>query len=408
MVGFVSGQTLRILLVSARERAQDEVGEALLDWAGDHRLFWVSQPELAASRVQDLVPHVILVDDALAGANAVSLIRELVGRAPGAVILALIEEEAMGQARQAVLAGARGFVTKPLQADDLVNTLRQTLAPRHAPPRETVAPERAGGRIVVFVAPKGGTGRTTLALNTAVSLHAATQEPVVLVDADYEAPALDVALNLESGRDVSVLLPRLSQLDEDLVSGVLATHASGMQVLLAPPPAHLSDRISLLQVQQILVLLKRMYSWVMVDLGLPLDETAFAFLDGADRTIMTVVPEMVGLRNTGLMLDELRGRGLAEEKVWLVLNRATMRGGVSQADIQERLGLGVRHRIPDDQPLVTHSINRGVPLVMSHRRSAVGRAIRKLAQQLIEGLPADDTAESVANESRSRGGLVRR
>ena len=151
-----------------------------------------------------------------------------------------------------------------------------------------------------------------------------------------------------------------------------------------------------------------MFSWVIVDLGLPLDETAFAFLDGADRTIMTVLPEMVGLRNTGLMLDELRGRGLAEEKIWLVLNRATMRGGVSQSDIQERLRLGVTYRCPDDQPLATHSINRGVPLVMSHPRSAVGRAIRKLAQQLIEELPADDTADLVADESTSRGGLVRR
>jgi len=387
----ISGQALRVLLVSTQESVRDKVGEALAGWAGEQRIFWVSQPDLAPARAQDLVPQVILVDDALAGANAIALIRELAARVPRAAILALVTEEAMGQARQAVLAGARGFVTKPLQADDLVTTLQQVLAPRRRPPPEEEAPERVAGRIVVFCAPKGGTGRTTLAMNTAVSLRMATKQPVVLVDADYSAPALDVALNLHSERTVSDLLPRLARLDGDLISGVLATHASGIQVLLAPPPVALSNPISLPQVQHILVLLRRMFPWVIVDLGLPLDETAFAFLDGADRIIMSVLPEMVGLRNTRLMLDQLRRRGYADERVWLVLNRATMRGGVSQSDIEERLRVQVTHRIPDDQPLATHSINRGVPLAMSHRRSAVGRAIRKLTKELIEDLSAETT-----------------
>jgi hypothetical protein len=91
------------------------------------------------------------------------------------------------------------------------------------------------GRIIVFCAPKGGTGRTTMAINTAVSLRKATRMPVVLVDADYAAPALDVALNLQGELNITELLPRMSQLDKSLVAGVLAVHVSGIHVLLAPP-----------------------------------------------------------------------------------------------------------------------------------------------------------------------------
>jgi pilus assembly protein CpaE len=307
----------------------------------------------------------------------------------------------MTKARQAVLAGARGFVTKPLQADDLMATLRQTLAVRRTEVTEPEAPEQVDGRVVVFCAPKGGTGRTTLALNTALKLRMVTNQTIVLVDADYAAPALDVALNLQSERNVADLLPRLSRLDEDLVQGVLATHASGVKVLLAPPPADLSNPISVPQVQHILVLLKRMFPWVIVDLGLPLDETAFGSLDAADRIVMTVLPEMVGLRNTRVMLDQLLDRGYPGDKIWLVLNRATMKGGVSIGDIQERLGIPINHRVPDDQPLATHSINRGVPLVISHQRSAVARSLGKLAEQLIEDLPSEAGVQS-------RSGLLRR
>jgi len=239
-----------------------------------------------------------------------------------------------------------------------------------------------------------------------VSLHAIDRKSVVLVDADFAAPALDVALNLYQERNISDLLPRLSRLDEDLVSSVLASHVSGIRILLAPPPGDLSSPITLPQVQQVLARLKRMFPWVVVDLGLPLDETAFAFLDGADRIVMTVLPEMVGLRNTRLMLDQLHERGYPADKVWLVLNRATVPGGISAKDIGDRLRVQVRHKIPDDQPLATHSVNRGVPMVMSHRRSAVARAIRQLARMLADDLGQEMKPAAMGEEAQ--GGLMDR
>ena len=171
-----------------------------------------------------------------------------------------------------------------------------------------------------------------------------------------------------------------------------------------PPRADLSKPISLPQVQQVLSLLKRMYPWVLVDLGLPLDETAFAFLDGADRIVMSVLPEMIGLRNTRLMLDQLHERGYPEEKIWLVLNRSGLRGGVSVSDIQTRLHVHVKHTIPDDQPLVTLTVNRGVPAVLSHGRSALARAYHKLAEELAKEMPEDALTAGEADVQASRPG----
>lgn len=405
----LSSETLRILVVSPRERVRDQLGEALVGRIGDHRLFWVSQPELALVRALDLVPHVVFVDSDLEGTDEILLVRQIVTNIPGAAVIAMVEWDAMARASQVVLAGARGFITKPLHADDVNTTLRQVLSRGVGVTAETGLETMTEGRVVVFCAPKGGTGRTTLAVNTAVALHQLSTSPVVLVDADYAAPALDVALNLHSDRTVADLLPRLSQLDRELVSGVLLAHASGIKVLLAPPPAGLSSPISLPRVQQILVVLRRMFPWVLVDLGLPMDETAYAFLDTADCIIMSVLPEMVGLRNTRLMLNQFRGRGYSEDKVWLVLNRASMAGGVSGANIEGRLQITIKHRVPDDQPLATHAVNRGVPIVMSHRRSIVAKAIRGLAEDLIDELGSEeDLLRSAAKPRRHRArGLLR-
>jgi pilus assembly protein CpaE len=411
LASLVPGETLRVLLVSTSEEARDEVGAALAGRAGDHRLYWVSQPDLAPVRASDLLPHVVLVDDSLDNANIVTLIGQLMTRVPQAAILALVAPEDMLTARQAVLAGARAFITKPVQPEELLAALRQVLIGRAAP-RAAEPMTATAGRIIAFCAPKGGTGRTILAINTAVALRRLCKEPLALIDADYATPALDVALNLESDRTIVDLLPKLANLDAEVVSSVLASHASGIQVLLAPPPADLSHPISLPQVQQVLAWLKRMFPWVFVDLGLPMDDTAFAFLDGADRIVMSVLPEMVGLRNTRLMLDQLHARGYPGEKIWMVLNRSTLRGGVPVRDIEERLRVHIRFQVPDDQPLATYSINRGVPIVVSHEGSAVAKAVRNLARDLLADLPVSANAASPVNNEgagkASRRGLFGR
>jgi pilus assembly protein CpaE len=400
---FMQGQTLRILLVTAQQNTEEKIRKILSNGRFmNHRLHWVAQPNLAQVRARDLLPHIILVDDDLEGLDPIPIIRQLAASVSNAAILFMVEKENTSEASQAVLVGARSFISKPFEADDLILTLNQVLAWQHVP---RVSPETAAGiagSIVVFCAPKGGTGRTTLAINTAISLHQLSDQPVVLVDADYSAPALDVALNLHQQRDVADLLPKLSRLDELLIQSVLADHVSGIKVLLAPPPADLSESLTLPQIQHILVMLKRMFPWVIVDLGLPMDETAFAFLDGAERIVMTVLPEMVGLRNSQLMLEYFRMEGYPAEKIWLILNRSTIKGGVKTEDIEKRLGVPITFTVPDDQALVTHTVNRGVPLTLSHRRSAVARAIREVAGQLIDDFPPSYAQDMVKRATVSK------
>jgi pilus assembly protein CpaE len=397
-----SGGSLRVLLVSAVEAARNEVAALLERWPGEARLYWVSQPNLAAARGQDLVPHVVLIDSELDGTDPLRLVRQMVSLLPSAAVIALVEWDAMTRASQAVLAGARAFLVKPLQADEFLATMRQVTA-EEGSGAEEIAAGASLGEVVVFCAPKGGTGRTTLAINAAVALREASGQEVALVDADFASPALDVALNLPAEHNILDLLPRLARLDRDLLHSILATHASGLRVLLAPPPGEALDPISLPQVEQILVILRAMFPWVVVDLGLPLDEMAFAFLDGADRIVMNVLPEMVGLRNTRLMLDQLRARGYPEERIWMVLTRANMKGGVALEDIERRLKVRVRVQIADDQPLVTHSVNVGVPLSVSHPRSALAKGFRSLADMLV----ASAAPVPEANPSPARGVLGR-
>ena len=378
----LSGDLLRVLLVSPSSATRTELGDGL-SGAGELRYYWISQPDLALARAQNLAPHVIVVDDDLGDARPNDLVRDLVSGVPGAVVMALVRPDSLEAARAMVLAGARAILTKPIQPDLLIGTLRQSLGRREAEaPRAETVP--ATGRMIVFCGSKGGTGRTTLAINTAVSLVDVARETVVIIDADYSAPALDVSLDTRHQRDITDLLPKLSALDADLMDNVLATHSSGVRVLLAPMPDVRTSPPTVEQIEQIVSSLRRMYAWVLVDLGLPIDDAGYAFLDHADCIIMSVLPEMVALRNARTMLRQFEGRNYLRARVWPTVNREGMGGSVPTSEVTTYLGRDVRWTIPNDQELATETINRGVPMVISHRRRPLAQRYRALARELLD------------------------
>jgi pilus assembly protein CpaE len=71
------------------------------------------------------------------------------------------------------------------------------------------------------------------------------------------------------------------------------------------------------------------------------------------------------------------------------------------------LHVPVRYRIPDDQPLATHTINRGVPLVMSHSSSALARSVLGFATELQRDVAAQGTAGAQPAPAAASGPLSR-
>ena len=116
-------ETMRILLVGEEQAICDELDAALGDQVDRYKIEWIAQPELSPVRAKDILPHLILLDDALGDSDIASLIQELASEVPDAILLALIAGGEVERAKQAVLAGARGFINKPLASDDLIATL---------------------------------------------------------------------------------------------------------------------------------------------------------------------------------------------------------------------------------------------------------------------------------------------
>ncbi len=93
--------------------------------------------------------------------------------------------------RMAMKAGARDFLTEPVDQKELINMLLQLESEK----RQTAISEK--GTLTAFINAKGGSGASVLACNVAHMMQERSQQEVILMDLDMQFGALAQYLDLK-------------------------------------------------------------------------------------------------------------------------------------------------------------------------------------------------------------------
>lgn len=381
--------TINVLVVADATATRMEVVDAIKQEANLQLVGAAASPSQALSAVRDAQPDVVLIDETLDNTNTLPLMEDLAARHPELTLIAMTRDGHMEFVRQAMLAGARGFVTTPLSDGELSQVLgqirrleltRQTGLPTARP----LKPHVALGTVIAVYSPKGGVGKTTLTANLGVALAKITGGRVALVDGNPQFGHLGLVLNVHGNYSVMDLLTRSDDLDHDLIDGTMAAHSSGVQVLLAPTEIERADAFPPQTMSKLLSELQTMFDWIVVDSWPVLTESTLDILEAADQVLLLLIPDITCLRDTKQFLDLVDSLNYPLNKFDIIVNRAT-EGGLDRQALEEGLRREIMMEIPQDDPLVTHSLNRGIPLVTSHKRSPVSKAVIHLAEWIANG-----------------------
>lgn len=352
-------------------------------------------------------PDVVIVDGAWSGKTDVEFIRSIAAVLPAALIMLVAPDHDMEYVQQALLSGARGFVTQSSAESTLVDALDRILQletsrrPRHvADERIRGGPEDKEGRLISIFSAKGGVGCTVLAVNLAVALRRQTGQAVCLFDCDLHFGNVGVLLNLWPEATLGELLPYADDLTPELVEDVLLTHPSGVRVLLPPTAFEEAEKIDPSFVASIVDILKQRQKFIIVDVGSRLDSTALAILDSSFKIVMVTTPEVPALHNLRRMLQLAEDLGYPRDKVVILGNRFSAGWGIQGTDIAETLGYPISVTMPSDGRLVTQAANRGIPFVIDAPRSAPARAVSELAELIVNCDRDQDRPESSPARSR--------
>lgn len=378
--------TLRILVVADATPMRDDVVDAVQKENALELVGTATSPSQALTTTRNTEPDIVLVDETLGDTSTLALMEDMATRYPALTVVAMTREGHMDFARQAMLAGARGFVTFPSADDELPQALRQIhnleWTRRSRPTVEPTEPRRrAGGKVIAVYSPKGGVGKTTLSVNLGVALADQGDERVALMDANPQFGHLGLVLNVHANYNLMDLISQSEEMDPELIEGMMASHSSGVEVLLAPSEIERADAFPSGTMAELVSNLRTMFDWVVVDTWPVLSESTLDVLETSDQVLLPMIPDITCLRDTRQFLDLAESLNFSLNKFDIIVNRAT-EGGLDQSAIEDALKRKVVLEIPQDDPLVTHSLNRGIPLVTSHTRSPVSKAVRHLTEWL--------------------------
>jgi pilus assembly protein CpaE len=309
-----------------------------------------------------------------------------------AIVMMSVQGEA-DYLRRSMLAGAREFLVKPFSSDELTASIRQVHARerdkrvRYGAPAATearAAASREPGRIVAIFSPKGGVGRTTIAVNMAVAAASEPDSSVALMDGSFQFGDVGVLLNLNpKSKSIADLVPELDAGGEpESLDTFMMTHSSGLSVLLAPPSPELAETVTPAVAKRALEVLRGRYDLVIVDCASSFSDATLAILDIADTIFTVLTLEITSIKNMRLFLEVADQLGYPDDKVQLVLNRADSALGIRVADVEHSIGRKIDHTIVSDGRSVVYALNRGVPFFTSNREAQVSQDILRLARSL--------------------------
>jgi Flp pilus assembly CpaE family ATPase len=327
-------------------------------------------------------PQVIIFDTNLPDMDGLTFARKLHSdpRTSEAFLLPLADQADFQQEMAYIAAGCVGYLVKSPQ---LVQTLQQFLDNPARARKDLFS--RAEGKLVCFLSAKGGVGTTSLLTNLADHTGRARprrKTPSVCV-ADLVLPIGSVAQVVGYKGDF-----HLVALSEQPVERLTTFYIK--EQLIRPERWHFSflpgapdpEQASRLQVGKIKTIsdaLRGGYDYVFLDLGRTLSRISLPLLLGSDLIVLVAGHDVSTVTNTMLVIDYLQSKGLARERIFILLNRAVGLEGMTKSEIESALQHPIAATIPYLREQMTLANNQHLPYLEKYQNSTTNLLLRDIA-----------------------------
>lgn len=285
------------------------------------------------------------------------------------------DESDNGALKIALRLGATDFISDQATILDLMPLLKNVA-------EEKIAARKLG-QLFVFINTKGGSGATTVALNTAVEVAMQNRDKVLLLDLDIHFGVVMDYLNINPAYSINDAIANASDLDEMSLHALVSKHPSGLHVLSFKHENHNENFDKAMQMGKLLPTLLEFYPYVFVDLSGGVDRMFAPILSRASKTFLVTQQNLVAVKNMSRILKAMTFEyGIQRDQIEIILNRYEKRQQIRLKDIEQTISGVPIHVIPNDFKAAIESANLGKPFVESRKGSSITKSIVDLSQTL--------------------------
>lgn len=329
------------------------------------------QAETGITQTATEKPDVVLIDALLQGrVTGFDVAKRIRAASPGTRIVMVTVPQRPVDPRPEL--GIDAVFVLPGGANELAAALSGSRDERH----------EGGGQVIAVYSPKGGTGKTTIAVNLACVLRR-NGASVALFDGVMQFGAIRHLLPVPPATRSIVDLPAGAAMRASLPEAIWEG-PGGIAVLLAPPRPEEADLVAASELSNAVGLLAATHDFVVVDTPSRLSEDTLAILDAASVILIVITYQGSTIANTRSAIDTFEALGYKGQKpLLLVVNQSDLTAGLSKGGMEHALNLPVVGEIPSDWKLVSESNNKQSPFVLSNANAPVSQAVANLANALV-------------------------
>jgi len=285
-------------------------------------------------------PHLVILD--LASYADFDSLLELVARANPPTLLVATGAGIEGQVLlQLMRVGVQEYLTLPYTREETIALLGRVEQKLAKQPVKSSFTEL----LFAWLPAKAGTGASTLAAQASMALAEQFHKKTLLVDLDLNSGLIAFLLRLQQRHSVAGVLQREIEFDEEFWDR-LVLKRNDLDVL-ASTEDDSGSSIEPGRVVELLGVARRIYEVVCVDLSGEMEEHSVGAMQEAKHILLVCTPEAPVLHLARRRIARLRSLGL-EDRVRIVVNRASSNGYVSVRQIPELLGQEVFATVRND------------------------------------------------------------
>jgi pilus assembly protein CpaE len=328
----------------------------------------------ALDRPETDLPQLVIVDATDIEPSEAALLERLSRQYPEAHLMLLTDQHQPELLIRAMRAGVREVLQLPLVHRAFHESMDRISA------AAGVSGMR-DGKILAFIACKGGSGATFISTNFGYALATLAAKKVLLIDLHGQFG--DAALYVSDQKPTMTLsdvCAQIARVDGPFLESCLVHVTPGFGVLAAADDAAHAKEAKPEHIDTILRVARQHYDYVLLDVGRQIDAVSLRALDVTDTIYPVLQLALPDIRDARRLLDIFRSLGYVLDHIRLIVNRYEKGGKLRLQDLHAALGCEVVHTFPNDYVAVTDSVNQGVPVLQLSRASAAARSLADMVE----------------------------
>jgi MinD-like ATPase involved in chromosome partitioning or flagellar assembly/ActR/RegA family two-component response regulator len=290
-------------------------------------------------------PDLMIVDPTIPDLKGEELAKKLRQdpRTSNMPLIALSSDPSVVRIKSCLDAGFNEYITKSGQAVDSLNIAVNRLL------GVTAAIAKQGGFLVVFLSAKGGAGTSSLCANIAMNISQfQPQARVAVVDMVLPIGSIAPIVGYEGNQNIVTVADSSSAetRPEFFREQLNEMKIWRFHLLAGSPDPESSNHLNVSRIWDIVASIKLAFDYVFIDLGRSLSKISLPLIQDADVITLIVSTDMSSVNLTKTLLDYFKAKGVRENGIYAILNRAIGLEGLSKAEAEKVLNLSIKSAVP--------------------------------------------------------------